>query len=173
MFKKITTRQIVLCGMFIALDVVFSRFIVIPISSSQRISLQFIAHAVCGYYMGPIPSAIAMMASDVVGFLINSNGYSFFPGYLLSAAISGIIYGLFLHGKPVKFLRTVVSVSLVTLVVTFFINNYWTSIFMSTRFWTVAITKLPVTALYWPAACIITYIVLMAISKIKILNSEK
>ena len=173
MFKKITTKKLVLCGMFIALDILLSRFLTFRIGPSQRMSLQFLAHSMCGFYLGPVLGALTMMASDVIGFLINSGGYAFFPGYILSAALSGIIYGLMLHDKPVKLWRTVASVSTVTLIVTALINNYWTSIFMATPFWTVVVAKLPFTAIYWVVACVVTYIVLTAVSKIDILNPAK
>jgi len=52
---------------------------------------------------------------------------AYFPGFTLSAFLSGAIYGLFLYKKPVTIVNVAKSVLLITILVDLGLNTLWLS----------------------------------------------
>ena len=67
--KELTNlRCIVMTGMLIAVHVLLSIFVMIPIGENIKISFSFLALASIGMLFGPIPAAIAGGITDILGF---------------------------------------------------------------------------------------------------------
>ena len=123
------TRVIVLLGLFISMEVILSRFLSIQ-TPIVRISFAFIPAALSSIMFGPLLGGTAGALSDVIGMLIFPQG-AYFPGFTLSAFISGAIYGLILYKKPKSILRTAAAVLFVTLFVNLGLNSVW--VYMTTH----------------------------------------
>ena len=95
--KKNSTFMITISAMLIAMSAILS-FVKIPITSFIEIRFESIPVACAGALFGPFGGAVVGMASDILSCLIKPTGV-YFPGFTITAAISGIIYGLFLHKK--------------------------------------------------------------------------
>lgn len=124
--KNITAvRGMVLGGMMVAMYVILGLF-KIPISPDNKISLTFIALVVSGYVLGPVPSVIVGALGDIVGFFVAPTG-TYFPGFTVSAALSGAIFGLCLYKRPFKhiFLWLLLGRFLVTFGVNIILNTQW------------------------------------------------
>ena len=66
--KELTNlRCIVMTGMLIAVHVLLSIFVMIPIGENIKISFSFLALASIGMLFGPIPAAIAGGITDILG----------------------------------------------------------------------------------------------------------
>ena len=86
---------------------------------------------------------------DLVGAIAFPTGGAFFPGYTLTAAVVGLIFGLFL--RPVKGNETplqlgvkiVLSVFTTQLVGSFLMNSFWRSFQTGTPYGAVLMTRLP------------------------------
>ena len=87
---------VILCGLFIAMQVVLGRVIAIDVGF-MRISFGFIPIALGGAIFGPFWNGIICAAADIAGFLTVPSQYPFFPGFTLSAFLSGFAYGFFLN----------------------------------------------------------------------------
>ena len=106
MNRNLVLKKLVLAALFVALDLLFTRvFCVYLMGGAERVSLQTVASAVCGWALGPWWGAGVAAAADLLGSVAGSSGLSFFPGFTLTAALRGFTYGLLLHRKPVTFLR--------------------------------------------------------------------
>ena len=57
---------------------------------------------------GPIVGMMAGAIIDTVGFLLAGYGEPYFPGYLITAVLSGLIYGLLLYKRKPTLLRIIV-----------------------------------------------------------------
>ena len=90
---------IVLCGMFIAMQVIFGRYLAVD-AVFVRISFVFIPIAIGGAIFGPLWNGIICAAADIAGFLLYPGQGPFFPGFTLSAFLSGAAYGFFLKAAP-------------------------------------------------------------------------
>jgi len=152
MKMKNNVRLLVMCGLLIALDVVSARFLnFYTPGQTDRISLQFLANAFAGMLFGPVWGALTCVLGDVVGMAINPNGM-FMPLITLACAARGVIYGLVLHKKPVSILRSIVAVSVVTVVVELGMMPVFLSVLYGRAWGVLLIAKLP-----WRLATIPVY----------------
>ena len=110
-------------SLLIALDVVLTRFFSIQ-TPLVRLSTNFIAIAITGALFGAIPAGIAAALADVIGMMLFPYGL-FFPGFTLSAFLRGIIYGYFLHEKPVNIKSITISSILVSLGIGLGLTTLW------------------------------------------------
>ena len=107
--SRFNVRTIATLGVLIALDLVLSRFASIS-TPITRITVNFIARAVCGFIFGPIEALLAAGVADALGAVIFYGG-DFFIGFTITAMFLGAMYGLFLNKKI-----TIPRILLVTLV---------------------------------------------------------
>ena len=120
---KFTTEMIVFTGFMIALAVVLSKLVSINISF-LRIGLGFLPVAVLAILYGPYVAAIGYGLADLLGAWLFPTG-AFFPGFTVSAVLTGLIFGWVLYGKEVTITRALIASALVCLVVNLLINTWW------------------------------------------------
>lgn len=151
------TRVIVLLGLFISMEVILSRFFSIQ-TPIVRISFAFIPAAISSIMFGPILGGITGALSDIIGMIIFPQG-PYFPGFTLSAFISGSIYGLMLYKKPVSILRTTAAVLFVMLFVNLGLNSVW--VYMTTHKAVIAfiIPRIIKNAVMLPVQVILIYVI--------------
>ena len=97
-FTITKSKKIILSAMLLAILLVLSRFLSIK-SSLLVISFSFIPMMLAGIYLGPKYSTIIAGLGDLIGAILFPFG-AYFPGFTLSAALMGLVYGLFLYKKP-------------------------------------------------------------------------
>ncbi|MGX6978820.1 folate family ECF transporter S component [Vagococcus elongatus] len=122
MKKKMGAREIVLMGVLIALEIVISRFISVQ-TEFFKISFGFIPVVIMGIIFGPFLAGIGAGLANLFGFFIHPVG-QFFPGFTLTAALMGIIYGVFFYGKKISWQRMVIA-SVIASVVETGLNTLW------------------------------------------------
>ncbi|MDR0978640.1 MAG: folate family ECF transporter S component [Lachnospiraceae bacterium] len=93
-------KKIVLSAMFLAMLIVISRFLSINLQL-LTIGFAFVPIMLSALYLGPKYSAMIAALGDLMGALLFPFG-PYFPGFTISAGITGLIYGLFLYRKPEK-----------------------------------------------------------------------
>lgn len=99
-FKELKSiKTVVLCGLMIALGAAIEAANPLNLGELLKIRLDFAATAVMGFVAGPVASCVAAAVGDVIRYIIKPAGGAFFPGYTLSAAAGGFIYGVFLYKK--------------------------------------------------------------------------
>ncbi len=91
------TKKLAVSAFLVAMDVVFTRLLAIN-TPIMKIGLGFAAVAICAMQYGPLWAAMTAAIGDLVGALLFPTG-AYFPGFTLTAACTGLIYGLFLHGR--------------------------------------------------------------------------
>ena len=98
-------KTVVLCGLLIAVAAAIEAMNPLNFGELLKIRLDFVATAVMGYVAGPVAAPIAAAVGDVVRYIIKPAGGAFFPGYTLSAAVGGFIYGAFLYKKGKQLIK--------------------------------------------------------------------
>jgi ECF transporter S component (folate family) len=95
---KIRIREIVFSGIFIALSVVLTRFasLRIPIGGIEGIRIGFgtLPIVLSGILFGPGVGGLVGALADVIGFALSPMG-PYLPHFTLTAALHGVIPGLF------------------------------------------------------------------------------
>lgn len=121
--SRFSTEVIVICGFMIALSVVLSKLVSINISF-LRIGFGFLPIAALAILYGPVVAAVGYGIADVIGAWLFPTG-AFFPGFTVSAVLTGLLFGLVLYNKEVTIKRALIASALVCLLVNLLINTYW------------------------------------------------
>ncbi len=136
MDRNSKTVQIARIALLIALEIVLSRFLSIP-TPIAKIGFAFIPLSIIGMLYGPFYTAIAAGIADFIGATLFPVG-PYFPGYTLTAALSGLVYGFFLQKKGAKsFLKIITAVVIVNIVLRLGLNTLWTSIVRAQPYWVI------------------------------------
>lgn len=106
------------------MDLILTRFIKIQIPFN-RISFGFLPSAIIGSLFGPWIGGAAGALTDLVGIFLFSSGMPFFPGFVLSALLGSMTYGLFLHRKQIKLWHVIGAVLVNTVFVNLMLNTLW------------------------------------------------
>ena len=121
MKQQKTTKIMVTCALLVALQVILARFLSIN-TTFVVVNFSFLAVALAGILFGPLWGM-------AVGASLFPFG-AFFPGFTLTAALVGLVYGAFLHTKTGDlqgksgWLR-VVGASLSASLIRFVLNSVW------------------------------------------------
>ncbi len=161
----VKTKKTILSGLFAALDIVVTRFFSFMIGLTNRVSLQFLPNALCGYYLGPFYSMFSGIAADLLGMLINSGGQPYFPGFTLTAAVKGFLYGKLLYKKEPTFKRLLLTMTIVTFVIDMLLNPLWLMIMYGDGYFVLFLARLPVKLIYIPVSAFILYEVIKLLDK--------
>lgn len=115
-------------AILIAIYVVLQMFS-LPLSNDNEIRFGFIPLALTGMLYGPVMGSAAGMIGDILGYLVHPTGAGFFPGFTLSAMISGFIYGMVFYNRGRKassiIVQSVLAVVLNMVIVDVVINTFW------------------------------------------------
>jgi len=126
-------RTLTTVSLLISAQIVLTRFLSISLPF-VRISFVFLPIAICGLIHGPAWSGLAAAMADFIGFILFSSGNGpFFPGFTLSAALTGIVFGFCLTQKEKVWLHTVLAVLINCLFISLVLNTYWVSIITNTN----------------------------------------
>ena len=118
---KVETKKLAVSAMLITLDVLFTRVLAIN-TPLMKIGFGFAAVAVCAMLFGPVWTMLTAALGDIVGAIIFPVG-AFFPGFTLTAAITGLIYGLCLYKHQGSVGRAVAAAMLNCFLITLLANT--------------------------------------------------
>ena len=116
-----------------------------------KISLAFLPIALAGAMFGPVPAALVGALGDVISFMIMPMG-AYSPGFTISGALTGLIYGYALYKNQVTLPRVIIGWMINMLVVETFLAAYWLYFFppnlpymptLISRFISVAVKCIP------------------------------
>lgn len=137
--EKIFT--LVCLALLTAMQIVIARFLIIPLSDSLRISFSFIPVVIAARRFGVLGAVTVYGLGDFIGAVAFPTTGAYFPGFTLTAVISGAIYGILL-GKKTGKIRIILSVVLSQLLCTVLLNSYWISTLYGAPFGATALSRL-------------------------------
>ena len=115
------TKKLIVSAQLLALDVVLTRLLAIN-TPLMKIGLGFAAVALCAVLYGPWWAALVAALGDIVGALLFPTG-AFFPGFTLTAACTGLIFGLCLYRRDKSLLWPILAAALNVVLVSFLLNT--------------------------------------------------
>jgi len=155
-------RNQTLCAMLLALTIVLDYFGSIYILPTVKISLSYIGIALTGALLGPVPAMINGALSDVLVWVIKPVG-AYFPGYTLTAALSGMWYGMVLYKHPeISWKRAAAAIIPVILLGELLLNSIWVYMMYAKTFW----ANFPIRVLTNVIECPLKILLLMGMTKI-------
>lgn len=121
--RRFTARSIAFMGMLMALDLILTRFFAIP-TQFVRISFAFIPTVFMAMYFSPIITGTANALTDIMGASLFPTG-PFFPGFTLTAFLSGFIYSTIYYKKEMTLKRIIIANLIVTVLCNLILNTFW------------------------------------------------
>ena len=137
--KKLSTKGIALMGILMGLQLIFTRFLAIE-TPIVRVSFTFIATVMMAMIFGPLLTGVCSTLSDFIGIMLFPKTAPYFPGFSLSAFITGIIYGVFFYKKEMTLKRVIIANLIVNILVDICMNTLWLYMIMGPA----AIAQFPV-----------------------------
>ncbi len=170
-FFRNKTHNLTIAALIIAMTVVFARFLAIQ-TPIVRISLEFIPIVLGSVILGPVVGGICAALADLTGAIAFPAG-PFFPGFTFSAAVYGLIYGLFLYGRKITVKNTLICVLVNIFIVDFVLVSIWVHILMQLPYSALIITRTIKCAIMYPIQVITIYYGVNAILRnVRVINNE-
>lgn len=91
--KKVTSRSLAYAGVLIAMNVLLTRFVSIPVGQVLRFTAGAVPVILSGLMLGPLTGALTGAVGDLIGCAVS--GYAPNPLITLSSALYGVIPALF------------------------------------------------------------------------------
>lgn len=110
-------------ALLIALEIVLSRFLSIS-TPIVKVGFSFVPLSMLAMLYGPFYAAAGAAIADIIGVALFPLG-AYFPGYTLTAALTGLTYGLLLYRRPKSWGRILTAVLIVGLVLNLGLNTVW------------------------------------------------
>ena len=161
------TRTITTAGLLLAIQMVLSSYGVIEVTDSLKISLAHLAIAPTAILFGPVVAGLQGALSDILGFMLKPTG-PYFPGFTLTAALLGVIYGLLLY----KTKRTTWQIIAARVIVCLFVNIGLNTVFLTMLYGPSRLATLPLRAfkniVQLPIDCLLLGAVSRAVKRIPV-----
>ncbi|MBO4725770.1 MAG: folate family ECF transporter S component [Firmicutes bacterium] len=130
--RNSNTARLVTIALLMAMEIILTRFLSIS-TPILRLGFGFLPIAVIGILYGPLWAGTAYALGDIIGALLFPIG-DYFPGFTLTAFLSGFVFGLVLHGHEVTWKRSLLASCIVVLAFDLVLNTLWLSILYGNAF---------------------------------------
>ena len=141
MSKLKNVRVLTGAAMLLAISVILS-FFKIPLTEVMEIRFANIPVAVAGMLFGPGVGGLVGALSDVLGYIARPTG-PYFPGFTVSAALSGVIFGLLLGKNKLGVPRVVLACAIYQVGVGMLLTSLWLHILYGAPYWALVVSRLP------------------------------
>jgi ECF transporter S component (folate family) len=144
-------KKLVLASLLLAILIVVERLISIQ-TQFLRISFAYVPIMLCAILLGPAWSAGVAALGDVIGALLFPKG-AFFPGFTLSALLTGLIHGLLLYNTKDNrqfLLRVIISTFTVLVFIHIGLTSLWLVIMYKRAFIAFASARVIAAAILFP-----------------------
>ena len=142
--KKINTKLVVTVGLLVAIHIILSRFLSIN-AWNIKIGFAFVPVFIAAWLYGPVPAARGGGLGDFLGAILFPIG-PYCPGFTLSCALTGVIFGVLLH-KEQTLPRIVCAVVLNQFGVSLLLTSLWISILYGSPYQALLVTRVVQAAL--------------------------
>ena len=167
MKKLMNTKTLTVAAMLTAIGIVLG-FFKLPINQLIEIRFGSIPIAITGMMFGPGVAGVVGALTDIGGYLVKPTG-PFFPGFTISGIMSGIIFGVMLHGKKCTLPRIIAAEVVNTLIVGIIMNSYWLNLlYLKNGYLAAIVARLPKELVMIPVYTVIMYAVLNSLEKVGI-----
>lgn len=154
---KLSTRTVTALGLLLAIEIVLSRFLSIS-AWNIKIGFSFVPIVLAAVLYGPIPAALVAALGDFLGALLFPIG-PYFPGFTLTAFLTGLTFGLFLYRRS-DLLRAVCAVLIAQPGLSLLLNSLWISVLYGSPYAPLLVTRLPQTAILSAAELVVILAIL-------------
>lgn len=116
-------KQLIIIGLFIALEIILTRFCSIN-TPIVRLGFGFLPIAMLGIMFGPVWAGVAYALGDIIGMMIFPTG-AYFPGFTFTAFLTGTTFGIVFHKNNISYKRAFIAAILVCCIWNLCLDTYW------------------------------------------------
>ena len=149
-------RMLALAGLVSAMIIVLKGMPVLLIGTTLKIQFTFLVISVGCYVYGPTMGILVGMVTDTLGFLASNFGDPYFPGYMITAMLSGLIYGLFLFRQRLTILRLIILRLVINYGINVLLGSVWKAMLFGKGYYYYFTTGLVKNTLMLPVEIILT-----------------
>lgn len=120
------TARLCTIALLLAIEIILTRFCSIS-TPIVRIGFGFLPIAMIGIMYGPLWAAATYALGDLLGAVLFPIG-PYFPGFTLTAGLSGLVFGLILYKKPVTWKNALMASCIVVIILDLCLNTFWLSV---------------------------------------------
>lgn len=153
-----STKRLVILAMLTAMEIMLSRFCSIS-AWNMKIGFGFAPVAAAAILCGPLAGGLVGAASDFVGAILFPIG-AYFPGFTVTAFLTGAAFGLFLHKKQTM-VGILGAVAISQLILGLLLNTLWISVLYGSPYLPLMATRVLQCAILGP----VQFAVIAAMSK--------
>jgi dihydrofolate synthase/folylpolyglutamate synthase len=93
--KRITPKRLSLMAMLVALQVVLSKFLMLQLTDSIRLSIDSVPIILAGVWFGPVAGGVVGALADTLGTLLFPTAGAYYPLLTIAYFLIGVVSGLF------------------------------------------------------------------------------
>ncbi len=158
-------RVLTVAAMLVALTVILG-FMVIFLGPSIKISFSFVPIAAGSMLFGPVVGGVIGALSDIVGWFIKPVG-PYMPFLTISAALTGLVYGIFLFNKKITWKSIFLSQLIITVFIDLLLNTYWLTILYGDAFLAILPMRALKSVIFFPVQIFLVYVMAKYLPVIK------
>ena len=118
-------RVLAFAGLVCAMAIVLESMPIYLLGQTLKIYFSFLAVSLGCMCYGPLVGIMAGAVIDSVGFLISSYGEPYFPGLMISAMLSGLIYGVMLYRRKPTVWRIILTRLIINYGINVLLGSVW------------------------------------------------
>jgi Predicted membrane protein len=155
--NNIQVKRLVQVAVLIAVEVVLSRFLSIS-TPIVKIGFAFLPIALVAMLYGPLWAGATGALGDFIGAILFPIG-AYFPGFTLTAFLSGFVFGVVLHHNEKKISRICAGVAVSQLLLHLGLNTVWLWMITGRGYLAILPTRVAQCALMIPIQILSIYVV--------------
>lgn len=155
-------RVLAFSGLVCAMAMVLETMPIYLLGPTLKIYFSFLAVSLGCMCYGPLVGIMAGAVIDSVGFLISSYGEPYFPGLMISAMLSGLIYGVILYQRRLTVWRIVLSRLVINYGVNVLLGSVWKTMLYGKGYLYYATSGLVKNTIMLPIEVFLMWVVLSA-----------
>ena len=160
-----SVKNLAVASLLITMKLILDLF-TIQLNQALHLSFEFLPFASLNMLFGPVTGAMCGALSDIINYIMNPKG-AFFPGFTISAMVSGIIYGIAFYKKKVTIARCIVAEIAIVVIVDLLLNTFWLSLLYGKGFFVLLPMRVVKNFAMAPINVAMMYFVLKLVDKVK------
>ena len=162
--SKITTKNLTTMALLIALEIVLSRFLSLN-AWNIKIGFSFVPVVIAALLLGPVYAGVTAALADFLGAILFPIG-PYFPGFTLTAFLTGLVFGLFLYRKQ-SLLRVLGAVAVNQFILSLLLNTFWISVLYGSPFGPLLVTRLVQCAILTVVQIVVIQLIIKVMPRMK------
>lgn len=161
-------KSLTVASLLLALGVALG-FYQLQLTDFIRISFSYLPHELASMFFGPVVGGVFGGVMDVLKYIVNPTG-PFFPGFSISAAVNGLIYGAVLYKKPLHPVRVLAANGLSALIVNLGLNTWWLTMLYGNTFMALLPARALQQLVMFPITSLLFYLVARVLQKARVME---